>query len=200
MLDHLSADNSRSPLKLVEVWLNDEKLLVNHNMIALATADATGFPNVRLMLLKSVDRKGLCFFSNGNSDKGQEIEANPRAAFTMFLPSRRRQIRGRGCIESLDADAADEYFSTRPRASQIGAWASAQSRQLDDRAALEERVAKVERQYASRPVPRPPYWIGYRLAPLVIEFWSERPSRLHERLRFYRESIEDGWSETLLYP
>lgn len=203
MLDKISSRSGEFlPLELFNVWLEKEKPdnPIDCNIFALATADAAGFPNVRLMLLKSVDHHGLWFFSNKNSEKGQEIGACPRGAFTMFLPSCRRQVRGRGLIDRLSAQESDDYFSSRPRGSQIGAWASAQSLPLEDRAILEGRVAEVEQQFAGKPVPRPPYWVGYRLLPLVMEFWSERPNRLHERVQFARESIDEPWQKLFLYP
>lgn len=203
MLDQIDPINTNClPLDLFNVWLDEEKLgkSIDYNIIALATADAMGFPNVRLMLLKSVDRNGLLFFSNKNSEKGQEIDASPRGAFTTFLSSRRRQVRGRGWIDRLNDREIDGYFSSRPRDSQIGAWASAQSQPLEDRAILDERVVEVQQQFAGKPVPRPPYWVGYRLMPLVMEFWQERPHRLHQRVQFTRESVDEAWRKTLLYP
>jgi pyridoxamine 5'-phosphate oxidase len=191
-----------NPIELLVKWLSEAKALDgdNYNAMALATADSTGFPNVRIMLLKEVDERGLSFFSNEESDKGREIAANPRSAFALHLRPLRRQIRGRGYVERLSPQDSDLYFATRPRESQISAWVSAQSRPIPDRFKLDDNFKIIAERYSGEPVPRPPYWVGYRLSPLVLEFWSERPHRLHERLCYSRERIDDGWKATFLYP
>ncbi len=193
---------TENPITQLVKWLAEAKVLDrdNYNAMALATADSLGLPNVRIMLLKEVDERGLSFFSNEESDKGREIAANPRAAFALHLRPLRRQIRGRGNVERLSSQDSDLYFATRPRESQIGAWVSAQSRPLPDQSTIEDGFKNITGRYSGKSVPRPPYWVGYRLTPLVIEFWLDRPHRLHERLRYFRESVDDDWSKAFLYP
>lgn len=198
----ITLDADEDPINVFVRWLLEAKVLDEdfYNVTAFATADSSGCPNVRMMLLKKVDESGLFFFSNEDSDKGREIAENPKAAFVLHLRQLKRQIRGRGGIERLSVEDADRYFATRPRESQIGAWVSAQSRPLPDQFTIERSFKKVAEQYFGKSVPRPPYWVGYRLLPLVIEFWLEKPYRLHERLRYSRERVEDLWETALLYP
>ena len=195
-------NEAENPIELLLNWLLEAKASDgdNYNAMALATADFLGFPNVRMMLLKEVDERGLSFFSNEDSDKGREIAANPRSAFALHLRLLRRQIRGRGYVERLSSQDSDLYFATRPRESQIGAWVSLQSRPLPDQSTTEDGFKNIAERYSGKSVPRPPYWIGYRLSPLVIEFWLDKPHRLHERLRFFRESVDDNWRKVFLYP
>ena len=166
--------------------------------MALATADASGQPSVRMVLLKGHGPDGFIFYTNGDSAKARQIAANPRAALLFHWKALRRQVRVEGPVEPASEAAADAYFATRARDSQLGAWASDQSRPLDNRATFEQRFEEMKAKFEDRDVPRPPHWRGYRVMPERIEFWSDRPHRLHERRLFVREG--DAWSEGLLYP
>lgn len=167
--------------------------------MALATVDETGLPDVRMVLLKAWDPRGFVFYTNVESAKGRELEATPKAAALFHWKSLRKQVRVRGPVEAVTAQEADDYFASRPRGSRIGAWASQQSRPLASRAVLEDAVADCEAAYPSE-VPRPPYWNGYRIRPLHIEFWADGAFRLHDRIVFTREASEDEWSKARLYP
>jgi len=177
-----------------------EKEVNDPEAMALATADKTGFPNVRMVLLKGVDHRGFVFFTNCESAKGRELEANPRAALCLHWKSLRRQVRVQGTITRVPDEEADAYFATRPKDSQIGAWASKQSREMEGRLALEREIARFAAKYALTTVPRPAYWVGYRLAPLAIEFWRDRPFRLHDRLVYRRENLDAQWQTAKLFP
>jgi pyridoxamine 5'-phosphate oxidase len=168
------------------------------NAMALATVDADGLPNVRMVLLKSADPSGFVFYTNTESNKGRELLANPRAALVLYWKSLRRQVRARGAVTLVSDAEADAYFESRARDSRIGAWASRQSRPLESRFALEKAVALHAAKYAVGKVPRPPHWTGFRIAPSSIEFWQDKPFRLHDRIVFTREG--DGWVKTRLYP
>jgi pyridoxamine 5'-phosphate oxidase len=170
------------------------------NAMSLATADARGRPSVRTVLLKQFDQRGFVFYTNTQSDKGRQLAENPQAALCLLWKQLdlQVQVRAEGAITPVDAAEADAYFATRPRGSQIGAWASQQSRPLDRRESLEALIESLERRYAQQPVPRPPHWSGYRLLPDRVEFWSGRPFRLHERVLYARGS--EGWHESLLQP
>lgn len=165
---------------------------------ALATADGDGRPSVRIVLVKSVDPRGFPFYTNLGSRKARELEENPRAALCFHWQAIAQQVRAEGAVEPLPDDEADAYFAARPRESQLGAWASRQSAPLPSRETLEERVRLVGERFADGPVPRPPFWGGYRLVPERIEFWSGRDFRLHDRLLF---ALRDGrWARERLYP
>lgn len=166
--------------------------------MALATVDATGLPDVRMVLLKGFDRAGFVFYTNLESRKGEQIAAVPKAALCFHWKSLRRQVRVRGRTEAVEPEEADAYFATRPRLSRIGAWASRQSRPLDSRLALEKAVALYTARYAAATIPRPPHWSGFRVVPQEIEFWRDGAFRLHDRLRFTRAG--DGWSRAALFP
>jgi pyridoxamine 5'-phosphate oxidase len=166
--------------------------------MALATAGADGLPNVRMVLLKGADERGFVFYTNAESAKGRELAANPQAALVFHWKSLRRQARARGTVTEVSDAEADAYFASRPRDSRIGAWASQQSRPLESRFALEKAVARYAAKHAMGEVPRPPYWKGYRIAPVSMEFWADRPFRLHERVMFTKRG--DGWEKTRLYP
>lgn len=190
------------PLALFFAWLAEaEKSEPNDfNAMALATTDGDGMPNVRMVLLKGADPAGFVFYTNSESDKGVELAANMKAAAVFHWKSLRRQIRIRGPVETVDGAQADAYFRSRPLQSKIGAWASRQSRRLDSRLALEAAVAKYAAKFAFGEVPRPPYWNGYRIRPLAIEFWSNGAFRLHDRIRFRRAALDAGWQKERLFP
>ena len=166
--------------------------------VALATADAEGRPSVRMVLLRGADERGFVFHTNYNSRKAGELAANPHAALCFHWPTLEEQIRVEGRIERLPSSESDAYFVTRPRGSQLGAWASEQSMVLPSRETLEEQYRATERRFEGSPVPRPPFWGGFRLVPERIEFWFGRPDRLHDRLSYTREA--DGWRIERLYP
>lgn len=188
------------PFELFEVWLKaaGESEPNDANAMAVATADESGLPDVRMVLLKDFDHRGFVFYTNMQSAKGVELAGNPKAALLFHWKSLRRQVRIRGAVEPVTAQEADAYFATRARHSQIGAWASDQSRPLPDRFALEKRVAEMGLRFGLARVPRPPHWSGYRVVPQTIEFWRDRPFRLHERLVFERAG--EGWTTRRLYP
>ncbi len=190
------------PFELFAEWLKDaEKSEPNDaNAMTLATVDEEGLPNARMVLLKDFDNKGFVFYTNFESQKGQEIQATMKAALVFHWKSLRRQVRVRGIVEKVTAAEADAYFNSRPRDSRIGAWASAQSRPLEGRFALETSVAMYAAKYAIGTVPRPPYWSGFRIKPLAIEFWHDRPFRLHDRVVFRRAQPVDPWTKAKLYP
>ena len=166
--------------------------------MALATADASGQPSVRMVLLKGHGPEGFVFYTNEQSAKGGQLAANPRAALLFHWKSIRRQVRIEGVVERVSDAEADAYFASRGRDSQLGAWASDQSRPLDRRETFEQRFEDMQTRYDGQDVPRPPHWGGYRVIPERIEFWTDRPHRLHERRLFVRERTD--WSEGLLYP
>lgn len=188
------------PFELFDAWLKEalQKEPNDANAMALATADADGLPDVRMVLLKDVDPGGFVFYTNLESAKGQELTANPKAALLFHWKSLRRQVRVRGEVTPTTPEEADAYFATRARPAQLGAWASAQSRTLPDRLALEKKIAEVGLRFGLGKVPRPPHWSGFRVAPQSIEFWRDRPFRLHERLVF--ERAEGGWATRRLFP
>jgi len=190
------------PFALFQDWLKDaEKSEPNDpTAMALATVDEEGLPNVRMVLLKAADKRGFVFYTNFDSQKGPEILSAKKTALCFHWKSLRRQVRIRGPVEVVSDNEADAYFASRPRDSRIGAWASQQSRPLESRFALETAVALYAAKYAIGNVPRPPYWSGFRLKPVSIEFWHDRPFRLHDRVAFRRETPDGSWSKTRLYP
>lgn len=190
------------PFELFATWLAEaQKSEPNDpNAMALATVDADGLPDVRMVLLKDAGPAGFVFYSNSESDKGRELAATPRAAGVLHWKSLRRQVRFRGLASPVDDAEADAYFASRARESRLGAWASRQSRPLESRFALEKAVAIYALKYPFGDIPRPPCWIGYRIAPVAIEFWSNGAFRLHDRIRFSREVAEGPWRKERLYP
>ena len=191
---------SAEPYALFARWLNDATAAEPNdpNALALATVDPDGLPNVRMVLLKGFDEGGFVFYTNYESTKGREILASMKAAMCFHWKSLRRQVRVRGPVEKVTTAEADAYFATRARGSRIGAWASAQSRPLESRFALEKAVAEYTARYAIGEIPRPAHWSGFRIKPVSIEFWHDRPFRLHDRVLFEAEG--DGWKKTRLYP
>jgi len=190
------------PLRLFAAWFEDAKKSEPNDpeAMALATVDADGLPNVRMVLLKGFDERGFVFYSNEESQKGRELAANRKASLAFHWKSLRRQVRLRGTVETVSAAEADAYFATRPRSSQIGAWASRQSSPLESRLAFEKAIALNAAKFALGPVPRPPFWIGYRIIPTVMEFWHDRPYRLHDRIEFRRAGGGGVWTKVQLYP
>lgn len=188
------------PFALFIEWLEAAKASEPNdaNAMTLATVDAEGMPDARMVLLKDVDAHGFTFFSNRESAKGEQLWAQPSAALLFHWKSLRRQVRVRGVIERVSDAEADAYFASRARESRIGAWVSDQSRPLDSRAVLEARVAEKTAGFDGQDVPRPERWTGWRVVPKQIEFWRDRPFRLHDRLRFDREG--EAWRRTRLWP
>lgn len=188
------------PFELFAQWFADARASEPNDpdAMAVATAGSDGQPSVRMVLLKGVDERGFVFYTNGESAKGTQLAANPKAALLFHWKSLRRQVRVEGPVERVSAVEADAYFASRGRESQLGAWASDQSRPLDSRATFEARFAEMQRRFEGGDVTRPPHWGGYRVIPQRIEFWIDRPHRLHERRLFSRAG--DSWTEGLLYP
>jgi pyridoxamine 5'-phosphate oxidase len=204
-LDERSAaefTDAAEPFALFEEWFAEAgKSEPNDpNAMALATVDSDGLPDVRMVLLKGFDERGLVFYTNEESAKGRQLAASPKAAALFHWKSLRRQIRLRGPVAAVSGEEADSYFATRPRDSRIGAWASQQSRPLESRFALEKAIARFVAKFGVGDVPRPPYWGGFRLEPVAIEFWRDRPFRLHDRLLFTREAPAAPWTRHRLYP
>lgn len=190
------------PFALFGSWLKDaERSEPNDpSAVAVATVDEHGMPNVRMVLLRRYDSRGFVFFTNFESQKGREILGQKKAAMCFHWKSLHRQVRLRGEVEVVSDAEADEYFHTRPVGSRIGAWASKQSRPLESRFALEKAVAEYTARYAIGEIPRPPYWSGFRIKPLSIEFWHDRKFRLHDRIEFRRDTPEGDWQKVRMYP
>ena len=189
-----------SPFDLFSQWMADaEKSEPNDpNAMALATADAQGRPDVRMVLLKGWDETGFTFFTNLESTKGRELSVNPFAALCIHWKSLKRQVRAEGRVEPVSNEEADAYFASRARSSQIGAWASRQSHPMEGRFELERRLAEYTAKFGLGSVPRPPHWSGFRIVPVRIEFWQDKPFRLHERRSFI--ASDTGWTVETLFP
>jgi pyridoxamine 5'-phosphate oxidase len=190
------------PFILFARWFQDAKAgeANDPNGMTLATADGDGLPDARMVLMKEFDARGFVFYTNTESAKGRQLDANPKAALLFHWKSLRRQVRVRGPVSRVSDAEADAYFATRPRDSQIGAWVSDQSRPMEGRFVLEKRAAECALRFGIKPVPRPPHWTGYRVAPLRLEFWRDRAFRLHDRLVFERPVLDAPWTTSRLFP
>ncbi len=190
------------PFALFDSWMREASVSEPNdpNAMALATVDSDGLPNVRMVLLKGVDPNGFVFYTNTESQKGAELTGQGKAAVVFHWKSLRRQVRVRGPVAQVADAEADAYFRSRPRESRIGAWASQQSRPLESRFALEKAVAIYAAKFAVGEVPRPPYWTGFRIRPVYMEFWRDGAFRLHDRVAFRRAGPDGDWSRTRLYP
>jgi len=197
-----SAKAKTDPFELFDIWMAEaeKREPADPNAMALASVDQDGMPDIRMVLLKAVDKSGFVFYTNYESAKGRELLASPKAALLFHWKSLERQVRIRGTVGQVSTDEADAYYASRARDSRIGAWASKQSRPLESRFALEKQVAKYAAKYALGEVPRPPYWSGFRVKPLEIEFWKSGAFRLHDRFVFRRDEDGAGWEKTRLYP
>jgi len=197
--DFTAADD---PLRLFTAWLQEASAseLRDPTAMTLATVDPDGRPNARMVLLKGADQHGFVFYTNMDSQKGRELDLRPEAALVFYWKSLNRQVRVRGGVERVSEAEADTYFANRPKQAQIGAWASKQSSPLESRLAFEKAVALYAAKYAVGAVPRPPNWSGFRVVPRSIEFWQDRPFRLHDRVEFAREAPGAPWRKTRLYP
>ncbi len=194
--------SAEEPFRLFAEWLKEAeaKEINDPNAMAVATVDADGFPDVRMVLLKGLDPRGFVFYTNFESKKGLELLATGKAALLFHWKTLRRQIRIRGPVEVVSDEEADAYFASRARTSRIGAWASRQSRPLESRFALEKAVAEYGLKFGFGEVPRPPHWSGFRVLPRAIEFWHDRQFRLHDRIEFTRASFDAPWEKVRLYP
>jgi pyridoxamine 5'-phosphate oxidase len=190
------------PFVMFKSWMSEAEASEPNdpNAMALATVDADGSPNVRMVLLKGVDANGFVFYSNAESIKGGELAANPGVAINFHWKSLRKAVRVRGAVAQVTDAEADAYFATRPKDSQIGAWASPQSRPMEGRFVFEKAIAEYGVKYALTKVPRPSYWTGWRVTPLRIEFWRDRPFRLHDRLVYVRDRADGPWRTERLFP
>ncbi|MDB5589657.1 pyridoxamine 5'-phosphate oxidase [Enterovirga sp.] len=191
---------AEEPFRLFTAWMQDAKASEPNDpdAAALATVDRDGLPDIRMVLMRGADERGFVFYTNSESAKGVELASQPKAAAVFHWKSLRRQIRVRGPVAQVSEAEADAYFASRARDSRIGAWASQQSRPLESRFALEKAVAFYAAKYAVGEVPRPPHWTGFRISPVEMEFWQDRPFRLHDRVKFVRTA--EGWERTRLYP
>jgi pyridoxamine 5'-phosphate oxidase len=190
------------PFALFGHWFEEarQKEINDPEAMCVATADADGLPDARMVLMKEWSPAGFVFYTNAESAKGRQLAANMKAAALFHWKSLRRQVRLRGPVEEVGEAESDAYYQSRPRDSRIGAWASQQSRPLESRFALEKAVASYAAKYALGDIPRPPYWRGFRIRPVAMEFWQDRPFRLHDRVRFFRDAPGQDWRKERLYP
>lgn len=190
------------PFGLFARWFDEAKAseVNDPNAMVVATADEDGLPDARMVLMKDFDEAGFVFYTNTQSDKGRQLAANPKAALLFHWKSLRRQVRVRGTVAPVSDTEADAYFASRARDSQIGAWASDQSRPMEGRFVLEKRAAEYALKFGLKPVPRPAHWTGFRVSPLRLEFWRDRPFRLHDRLVFSRSAPDAPWTRSRLFP
>ncbi|HEY1940604.1 MAG TPA: pyridoxamine 5'-phosphate oxidase [Roseiarcus sp.] len=193
---------AREPFALLTTWLAEasQREINDPEAMTLATVDASGLPDARMVLCKQADERGLVFYTNIESAKGVELAAIPKAAALFHWKSLRRQVRVRGAVARISDSEADAYFASRARISRLGAWASQQSRPLESRLHLEEAVAAYAEKFGEGDIPRPGYWVGYRLTPVQIEFWQDGDYRLHDRIVFQRADEGRAWSRARLYP
>lgn len=193
---------AKDPIALFSEWLAEASLseINDPNAMALATADSDLLPNVRIVLLKAFDGEGFVFYTNSQSAKGEELSVNAKAALAFHWKSLRRQVRVRGLVEMVAPEEADAYFATRPLQSRVAASASEQSRPLASRAVFEQAMDEVKRRFPGEDIPRPSHWNGYRVIPISIEFWHDRPYRMHDRIAFTRPTRDAAWAKTRLYP
>jgi len=194
--------NRNDPFALFTDWMAEARAseLNDSNAMSLATVDGEGFPDVRMVLLKGIDERGFAFYTNEDSQKGQQLKVSGKAALCFHWKSIRRQIRVRGHVVAIKGQEADDYFRSRARGSQLGAWSSDQSRPVDSRDVLEQRVNETKARFGDGDIPRPDFWYGWRVEPVWIEFWRDRPFRLHDRLVFNRSDKNQPWTTTRLFP
>ena len=197
-----SDQKENNPMVLFNDWLKLAEATEPNDPTAmsLASVDSTGMPDVRMVLMRRHDDRGIVFFTNFESQKGEELLGQKKAAANFHWKSQRKQVRFRGLVEAVSIEEADDYFYSRDRGSRIGAWASKQSRELESRFALEKEVAKFTTKFGVSKIPRPDYWSGFRIKPLSIEFWSDGKFRLHDRIRYDRDGLGDEWVVSRLYP
>ena len=197
----LESEVDPDPFVTFAAWFQEARDagLYEANAMTLATVGPDGRPSARVVLMRRMDERGFCFFTNYESRKGQDLAANPWAALLFWWGPLERQVRIEGQVEKLSAEESEDYFNTRPKGSRLGAWVSPQSQVIENRQVLEERLAALEAEYADSEPPRPPFWGGYRLVPTEMEFWQGGPNRLHDRLRYVRQ-VEEGWKIERLSP
>ncbi len=197
-----SDQSHQNPISLFKEWLTLAEASEPNDPTAMsiATVDKTGMPNVRMVLMRRFDERGFCFFTNFESQKGEELLGQKKAAAVFHWKSLRKQVRIRGDVEVVSDEEADEYYNSRPRGSRIGAHASKQSRPLESRFALEKAVAKYTAKFGTGTIERPDFWSGFRIKPISIEFWSDGKFRLHDRFRYDRETLDSDWEVSRLYP